>query len=242
MNQPRKELLTMKKWIPSLLIVFLCLLNVPLCFSSTELQAIDATQALKDLKDGNQRFVDGALQHPNQTLERRQMTAIDGQHPFVTLLSCSDSRVPLEVIFDRGVGDLFVIRVAGNIAGSSEIGTAEYGVEHLHTPLLVVMGHSKCGAVTAAATHAEASGKIEELVEKISPVVEKLQAEHPDLKGDDLVNAAVEANVRNTIATLLDESPVLKKEVEEKKLTVVGAIYDISSGKITWLENEPKAA
>ena len=108
-------------------------------------------QALQKLKSGNDRLVAGRRLFPNQGAPRLKDTAAQGQHPYVTILSCSDSRVPLEHMFDAGFGDLFVVRVAGNVADDDEIGTIEYGVGHLHTPLLLVLGHTKCGAVTAVA-------------------------------------------------------------------------------------------
>ena len=121
------------------------------------------------LREGNARFAMGTPQHPHQDAERRAATAAQGQEPFATILACSDSRDPVELIFDRGVGDLFVVRVAGNVAGESELATVEYGVGHLNTPLLIVMGHTKCGAVTAVVKEAELHGHLLTLAKKIKP-------------------------------------------------------------------------
>src|SRR5262245_9624613 len=129
------------------------------------------------LKEGNARFAAGKQLHPNQDAERRASTVAQGQEPFATILACSDSRDPVELVFDRGIGDLFVVRVAGNVAGVRELATVEYGVGHLHTPLLIVMGHSKCGAVTAVVQGAELHGHLQSLAEKIKPAANKVKAE-----------------------------------------------------------------
>src|SRR5262249_10338084 len=117
-------------------------------------EAVSAEEGLKLLKEGNARWGAGKPENPATEAWRRELLAEAGQKPFVTVLACSDSRVPVERLFDRGVGDVFVVRVAGNVIGGDESGSIEYGIEHLHTPLLVIMGHTKCGAVQAAATHA----------------------------------------------------------------------------------------
>ena len=110
---------------------------------------ISADEAMRVLKEGNARYVEGKLQHPHQDRARRALTAAQGQHPLATVLTCSDSRAPAEIIFDQGIGDIFVVRVAGNVAATDEIGSIEYAVDHLAVPLVVVLGHSQCGAVTA---------------------------------------------------------------------------------------------
>ncbi len=163
-------------------------------------------EAVQRLTQGHARFLAGKSSHPNADAARRQQTAAEGQHPFATILSCSDSRVPLEVLFDQGIGDIFVIRVAGNVCGVDEMGSIEYGVDHVGTPLLVVLGHSQCGAVTAAAAAAELHGSIKPLVARIAPAVAKAQAAHPELHGKDLVPAATEANVWQSIEELLTKN------------------------------------
>jgi carbonic anhydrase len=190
-------------------------------------------EALLMLTDGNGRFVKNSLTRPHQTLERRAETARNGQHPFAAILSCSDSRVPLEHLFDAGIGDLFVVRIAGNIADAAEIGTLEYGVEHLGTPLIVVLGHSKCGAVTAVVNNAHVEGSVLAVVDNIVPAVEKARVENPQLQGDELINSAIKANVWQTVADILSKSEEIRSLILAGKLKVVGAIYDIESGVVT---------
>jgi len=172
--------------------------------------------------------------------ERRTETATNGQRPFVTMLSCSDSRVPLELDDDQGIGDIFVVRVAGNVCGVHEMGSIEYGVDHVGTPLLVILGHTQCGAVTAAATGAEVHGHIRPLVEKIAPAVSKAQAAHSGLHGEDLVPAATEANVWHAAEELFRHSPETRHLVQAGKLKLVGAIYDVKSGQVKWLGEHPQ--
>ena len=142
------------------------------------------------LKDGNARYVEGKPTHPHQGAERRALTAGQGQHPFAAVLSCSDSRAPVELIFDQGIGDLFVIRVAGNVAATDEIGTMEY-VDYLGIPVLVVLGHSQCGAVTAAVEGTKLPGSMGVLVAPIKPAADKAKADHPGAATEALVAAAV---------------------------------------------------
>ncbi|MBK9129113.1 MAG: carbonic anhydrase [Phycisphaerales bacterium] len=196
--------------------------------------------ALSRLKAGNQRFVDGKATHPRTDDVRRKETVKDGQHPFVTVLACADSRAPVERIFDQGIGDVFVIRVAGNVADTDEIGTIEYGVGHLHTPLVVVLGHSSCGAVTAVAEGAEVHGHIAELVDNIKPAVERARQEKPTAKGPELVAAAIEANVWQSVEDLLHRSDEVREKVAEKQVRVIGAIYDLESGVVAWLGEHPR--
>lgn len=190
------------------------------------------------LEKGNARFVTGAPQHPRSDEMRREETAT-GQRPFATVLTCSDSRLPIERILDQGIGDLFVIRVAGNVAGTSEIATAEYGVGHLGTPLMVVMGHKGCGAVAAAAKGAELHGALPHLVSHIKPAIEATKEEHHDLSGDEFLAAAVEANVRQTIEELLRTSETIQQKVENHELSLIGAVYDIETGKVEWIGPHP---
>jgi len=192
------------------------------------------------LEEGNGRYAAGKALHPNQDRERRADTTTGGQHPFVTVLACSDSRVPVEVLFDRGIGDIFVVRVAGNVVNTDEAGSIEYGVDHLETPLMVVLGHSHCGAVTAVAGHAELHGNIPPLVKNIEKAVEVVKAARPELSGGALVEEAIKANVWQSIDDLLKVSEATRKRIKWNKLKVVGALYDIESGKVTWLGPHPK--
>ena len=198
-----------------------------------------ADAALGDLKAGNERFASGTATNPNQTAERRSETTA-GQHPSVTILSCSDSRVPVEQIFDKGIGDVFPVRVAGNVCDTDELGTIEYGVGHLETPLVVVLGHSKCGAVTAAATGANVQGNVKPLVAHIHPAVSEARAAHPGIAGDALVDASIRQNVWNSIESVLHNSPEIHERVVAGKAKVVGAIYHIDSGRVEWLGQHPR--
>ena len=198
-----------------------------------------AEQAMAWLEEGNARFTKNNAENPNSSTERVSEVAT-GQHPFATILSCADSRVPVERVFDRGVGDLFVIRVAGNIAGESETGTIEYGTGHLHTPLLVVMGHTSCGAVGAAASGAELHGAVAKLVARIQPSVQQARAQYPELKPDQLAPIAIRLNVMNTIENLITGSDEIRGLANTGKLEIVGAVYDLTSGRVQFLGEHPR--
>jgi len=198
--------------------------------------ASDAEASLKKLKEGNMRYLSGVSSVPRIDVNRRELTATQGQHPIATVLGCSDARVPPEIVFDQKFGNVFVIRVAGNVTGMSEIASAEYGVHYLGTPLVVVLGHSACGAVQAAVEKTPLDGKLPKLVELITPAVDAAKKAHPGLAGAELMEAAVEENVRHQIKELTSKSDVLKKAVAAKKLTVVGAVRDIKSGRVRWLQ------
>lgn len=197
------------------------------------------TDVLEALAKGNQRFVSGKPEYPHQDAARKA-EATQGQHPVATVISCSDSRVPPELIFDKGLGDLFIIRVIGNIGSLDETGSAEYGTEHLNTPVLVVLGHTKCGAVTAAVTHAEVHGSIPPVLAHITPAVRTTKHDHPNLKDDELIAEAIKANVFHSIQELFDRSSIIRHRVSSGKLKIVGAIYDISNGQVNWLGEHPK--
>ncbi|MBL0869765.1 MAG: carbonic anhydrase [Phycisphaerales bacterium] len=191
------------------------------------------------LTEGNQRWVDGAATAPNTSPERRSDVADAGQKPFVTVVTCADSRLPVERIFDRGIGDVFVVRVAGNVMGTSETGTVEYGVGHLKTPLLVVMGHSKCGAVQAAVTNAEVHGSVRALVKQIQPAVDRVKRNNPNADAKELMTLAIRENVWQSVFDLMKNSPEVRSMVAQGKLKVVGAVCDINSGKVQWLGEHP---
>ncbi|MBP7737385.1 MAG: carbonic anhydrase [Spirochaetes bacterium] len=199
---------------------------------------ISSTAALKLLKDGNARFVSGKRQYPNQGMERLEETK-KGQHPFVTILSCSDSRVSVEHIFDAGIGDIFIIRVAGNVSGIDEIATMEYGTEHLHTPLLVVLGHTACGAVTAVTRGDKVGGSIPHLVGRIKPAVAKAKKKEGPEFSEKLLDAAIRLNVWQAIEDLFKKSDIVEELVRENKLTVVGALYHLDTGEVEWLGGHP---
>lgn len=209
----------------------------PRATASTK-EITNAEDALQALKDGNQRWVSGQPINPNIEPSRRALLSDKGQKPFVTVLTCADSRLPVERIFDRGVGEVFVIRVAGNIAGNSETGTIEYGLGHLNTPLLVVMGHTKCGAVAAAASGAQLHGALGKLIDSISPAVDRAKRNNPGLDGNELATLAVRENVWQSVFDLY-KSPEIRGLVGQGKVKVVGAVCDISTGKVDWLGEHP---
>ncbi len=221
----------------SLFIISFLLTN--LLFSQ---EKVTPQTALNMLKDGNLRFVNGTLIHPNLTHEARLATVEQGQHPYATIIGCSDSRVPIEAIFDAGIGELFIVRVAGNVVDTDEAGSIEYGVGHLHTPLLVVLGHTHCGAVTAVTRGDEVHGSIPALVDNIIPAVEKAKHDHGSVFTPELVEAAIKQNVWQSIEDLIKTSSEAVELVKEGKLQVIGAIYNLSTGQIEWLGEHPKQA
>jgi carbonic anhydrase len=230
----------MKKIAP-LLVIVLCLsvLATPLIASSTG-PGLSAAESLRLLKAGNSRYTEDKSKHPHQGRERRALTAAQGQHPLATILTCADSRVPPEIIFDQGLGDIFVVRVAGNVAATDEIGSIEYAVDHLATPLVVVLGHTRCGAVSAVLDDAKLPPNIAALVEPIKPAVAKARADHPEATRDVLLNAAITDNVWQAIADMLGQSPIIRDKVKEGQTRVVGALYDIDSGQVQWLGPHPE--
>lgn len=193
---------------------------------------------LRLLKDGNCRFVADAPRHEHQDAAWRRENAAHGQHPFALILSCADSRVPPEVVFDQGLGDLFVVRVAGNVCTPEECGSVEYAIGHLHVPLIVVMGHTKCGAVSAAVERAEGHGSVPELLHHIEPAVEAAKAGKPADKAA-LIAAAVRENVWLSISNLIGHSAEIRSAIQMDGLRVIGAVYDLETGKVQWLGPHP---
>ncbi len=188
--------------------------------------AISAEQALKLLLEGNQRFVAGKLEHPNQTPARRAEVA-KGQHPFAAVLACSDSRTPPEIIFDRGLGDIFTVRVAGNVADPVVIESLDYSVKHLGVRVVMVLGHRRCGAVIAAVEGHEEEGKdVGPMLKELDPAV----AATKGMPGDPVENA-VRANVKLVMLNLATSSE-LRAMVISGELKIVGGIYDLDTGTI----------
>jgi carbonic anhydrase len=203
--------------------------------SATEQPAIStAAGALARLKEGNARFAASAVTHPDESTSRRT-TLAGGQHPFALIFSCVDSRVPPELVFDQGLGDLFVSRTAGQVLDHAVMGSIQYGVAELKIPLVVVMGHEKCGAVKATVEAVEKStapsgNDIDTLVAAIRPAVEEAVTEH----ATDVLEAAVRYNVGNVVAKLTADN-VLRSAVSAGKLRIVGARYGLSDGRVTFL-------
>lgn len=196
----------------------------------------DAVGALRGLLDGNARFSSGQPEHPRQDAARRQEVA-SGQHPPAMVLSCSDSRVPVELLFDQGVGDLFGMRVAGNVLDDTVLGSIEYGAEHLGIPLLVVLGHSSCGAVAATAGAIRAGqdgeGYIAALVARIREAIADTLPQIPE--GASL-RAAEVANVRHVVAQTSARSRIVREVAARGRLAVVGAYYDLADGRVSLLD------
>jgi len=196
--------------------------------------AKEPADPLARLMEGNARFVAGAAASRGPLPARRAEIAAT-QHPFAMVLGCADSRVGPEQLFDRTLGDLFVVRVAGNVADDAVMGSLEYGAEHLHVPLLVVLGHERCGAVSAAVEGGEAPGHVAALVHAIAPAVAAARKE-AGARADDLVDPSVRANVRLVVAQLRKESHLLAELERAGKLKIVGARYDLDTGEVTLVE------
>ena len=221
--------------IPRFVLNFCAMVLVVLCAGlglpgQEALPALSADNALTRLVEGNQRYIRHREQHPDQSLTR-QKELVGGQHPFAVILGCADSRVPPELLFDQGLGDLFVIRVAGNIVDDAVLGSIEYAVEHLGTKLILVLAHEKCGAVSAAVEGGEASGHLKALVTAIHPSV-VATAQDP---GDKIHNCVI-ANARRVARQLRQSEPFLKEAVERNELTIVAADYALDTGKVNLLD------
>lgn len=224
---------TAKIFVPAILMASLAF-SLSLANASTEVvKQISPKAAWQRLIDGNKRFSTGKLSEKHLgKATRAELTK--GQKPYAIVVSCSDSRVPPELVFDEGLGELFVIRVAGNVVDPIALGSIEYAVEHIHSPIIVVMGHEKCGAVTATAKGGEAPGSIGSIVEKIKPSLSLAK-----LKGvkeeHELIEQAAKENVLLTIKDI-KASPIVKEALEKNDLKIIGAKYDLDTGKIAWFK------
>lgn len=218
-----------RRWLPTLMILTLGV-AAP-ASAGNEGKGPSAAEALARLKAGNERFAHDAAQGQPIDHERRMVLA-KGQSPFAMVLSCADSRVPPEMVFNVGLGDLFVVRAAGEVADRSVVASLEYSAEHLHTPLLVVMGHEFCGAVKAASESKGGSlgPNLDYLVQAIKPAVERT-ASTPEAER---LTAAILANVDEQIQDTLKSSAILREMVEHKTLEIVGAYYELESGRVTF--------
>ena len=200
-----------------------------------------ADEALARLLEGNERFVSDEHYSESYSFESQRMESVESQAPFAIILGCSDSRVPAEIVFDQGLGDLFVIRVAGNVAGFSQIGSVEYAVSILGARLVVVMGHSRCGAILASLNEYlkstdRLSPGIRSLVERIQPSVERVLSDTEEQDTDELVNQIMKANVKATVETLRTTSPILAKYEAKEGLSIVGAEYSLRTGRVSFYE------
>lgn len=200
-----------------------------------------ALDALEMLRQGNQRFVEERPKVAEIAGEARRREIASGQAPFAVILGCSDSRVPAEIVFDQGLGDLFVIRVAGNIVAPSQVGSVEFAVEMFGTALVVVLGHSSCGAIGATLDQLTRdsdarSPNLAAIVDRVKPGIEPLLAQRPALEGAALEQAAVRANVEASVSGLMSGSAILSDAVTAGRLLIVGAEYDLETGRVTFLE------
>ena len=183
-------------------------------------------RSLERLLEGNRRCLECGPHHPRQDAGRRAEVAA-GQHPFAVIVGCSDSRIPPEVVFDKGLGDLFVVRLAGNVVDDMALGSVEYAVEHLGTRLVVVLGHARCGAVTAAVNHGDAPGHVHSIVKAILPAIEKARG----MPGD-LVDNAIRVNVAMVADRIRACEPILAPMARGGEIRVVEAYYDVTTGKV----------
>lgn len=198
---------------------------------------IGADEALQKLLDGNRRFVENRMSLPSCSDAPARGKLAGGQAPYAVILSCSDSRVPPEVIFDKGLGEIFVVRVAGNVLDPVVLGSIEYAAEHLGSPLVMVLGHERCGAVTAAVdAKGKPEGNIGAIVRKIAPAVAQARREARGKSKAELVETAIVDNVKLVAASLARQSPVLRELAREGKIRIVAARYDLDDGTVTLVD------
>jgi len=202
---------------------------------------ITASDAIQRLKEGNQRFVSGVRSIDAIVKQVQRADFVEGQKPFAIILGCSDSRVPAEIIFDQGLGDLFVIRVAGNIVAPSQVGSVEFAAERFGTPLVVVLGHSMCGAVMATIDELERpseekSSNVLSIVNRIRPTVEPLFETELRNEPDKLLESAIHANILASTNQLMHGSQMLEQLVQQGRLKIVGAEYSLKTGEVTFFE------
>ena len=211
--------------------------TVGIAFASGGGAGVTADQALQKLLDGNQRYVENkpgaAAMCDAPAREKLSQT----QHPYAIILSCADSRVPPEVIFDKALGEIFVVRVAGNVTDPIVLGSIEYATEHLGTPLIMVLGHERCGAVTAAVnSKGKPEGNVGAIVKAIQPAAKKAKQISKGKSSEELVECAVEVNAKAVAANLTKKSKVLAHQLKEGQIKIVAAKYDLDDGKVTLLK------
>lgn len=210
--------------------------TVGLAFASGEASGITPDQALQKLMDGNSRYVESKMTAGALCDAAARGKLAKSQHPYAIILSCSDSRVPPEIIFDQALGEVFVVRVAGNVADPLVLGSVEYAAEHLGSPLIMVLGHERCGAVTATVAGGKPEGNIGAIVKEIAPAAKKAKATCKGKAKEEIVECAVEINAKAVAAALPKKSKILAEEVKEGKIKIVAAKYDLDDGKVTLLK------
>jgi len=207
---------------------------------------IRAREALRRLQEGNLRFVENVRSATTLTGHTRRGELVDGQEPFAVILGCSDSRVPVEIVFDQGLGELFVIRVAGNIVAPSQVGSVEFAAERFGTRLIVVLGHSQCGAIVTTLEELQRPTEIQSrnlssIVDRIRPSVEALLLTELKYGSEELVRQAVRANIRASANHLRHGSQMLEELIQTDELVVVGAEYSLETGIVDFFDGVPKA-
>ncbi len=214
---------------------------------ASEIIQLTPEEALEDLIEGNERYVNDVSTHLEDSAIRREHTAIHGQYPIATVLACSDARVPVETLLDQGKGDIFVIRVAGNIVGSQALGSIDYSLEHIHVPLVVVLGHTKCGAIYSIVdslyAEQEFTPHIKKLLNPLLDIAEPKCAKVLNPTDEELViikESLIEQNVWKGVSEIIKSSDVVKEKMKDDKLLVIGAVYDIQTGKVNWLGRHPE--
>lgn len=216
------------KMLPGLALVLASLMS---CQSRYE----EALPPIEALKAGNQRFMAGHPVHPHETLKHlRELKK--GQHPHTVVVSCSDSRVPPELIFDQGLGDIFSVRTAGNVIGDYELGSIEYAVEHLGCKLVVVLGHEECGALKAYLGHRDGDISSDHIMSIVSYIENEQEEQALEMADNTSLDSAIEANMKHGVKLLRSSEPILRHLVEKGEVQIVGALYNLDNGEVTFVE------
>lgn len=221
----------MKKTLCAFGVLFALSFNMNAVLANTNIDNLSAKDAIQKLKDGNKRFVKVKSQHPDESKERRN-EMLKGQHPFVVILSCSDSRVPPELIFDQGLGDIFEIRNAGNVLNEHVIGSIEYAVMHCGVKLIVIMGHQDCGAIAATLSGVSETKYIKALEDSIKPAIDDCKEQGLEINSDNVVKA----HVMQDIEELMAQDTELVKYMKEHDVKIVPAYYHLDSGKVDFMK------
>jgi carbonic anhydrase len=208
-----------------------------LALAAGDRSGVTADEALQRLLDGNKRYGESKMNACDESNRATREKLAKSQTPYAIILSCSDSRVPPEIIFDKGLGEIFVVRVAGNVLDPVVLGSIEYAAEHLGSPLVMVLGHERCGAVTAAVdAKGKPEGNIGAILKNIAPAVKQAKNEYKGKDKAELVETAINDNAKLVAANIVKQSPVMKKLVIEGKVKIVAAKYDLDDGKVTLME------
>lgn len=221
----------MKKNIIALSFLMALSFSVNTVFASHSIENLSAKEAIQKLKDGNKRFVQNKAKHPDESIERKK-EMLKGQHPFVVILSCSDSRVPPELIFDQGLGDIFEIRNAGNVLNEHVIGSIEYAVMHCGVKLVVIMGHQDCGAIAATLSGVSETKYIQALEDSIKPAIEDCKKQGLEINSDNVVKAHIAQDIRE----LLSQDVELVEYMKKHDVKIVPAYYHLDTGKVDFLK------